>query len=242
MTDQGSWSIRCKQQNQGSRFDLGYGIAVSGNSRSWLDMTEDQLWHRLTGSPDVVSASLIWFSEPAANYDQLKAFAEQLFEMLCTTKGVMRLFMDKLDDSSEDFEQGYEALEIRHAHPENSELWEIDGEKCIAIPPHIEIENMPTQVTRVQGVFVSQCQLDKSTKALNIGPMPYFCPDSEVIHDFAYKGNVDIDACIDDQHERANDWYEQMNGMDDLGEPDDFDDMDDLEDGDMAQLLGAMQG
>ena len=240
---QDSWSIRCKQHNQSVRFDLRSGNAVSsGNNCKWLDMTEDQLWHRLSGSSVVSSASLFCSSEPVATHVQLKAFAQQLFQMLCTTKGVLRLFMADVKDLSDNNKESYKALKIWHAHPRKSELWEIDGEACILVPPQIDFGNMPTQVTQVQGVFVSQGQLEQSSKALDIGPVEHFCLESEVIHDFAYKGNVDINAWIDDQHKTANDWYDQMNGMHDLGYPDDFDNMDDLEDGDMAQLLGAMQG
>ena len=78
--------------------------------------------------------------------------------------------------------------------------------------------------------FASHCAGMYELRCMFPDPKDVFYPESQVISDFAYKGNIDIDAWVDRQHQAAIDWYDHA---------DDFDDMDDA---DMAQLLGAMQG
>lgn len=56
-------------------------------------MTKDQLWHRLTGAPDLYSADMTYYSRcgllPAS--DELRYFAKQTFAFLCTTQGLLTL-------------------------------------------------------------------------------------------------------------------------------------------------------
>ena len=200
-----SWSIICKQQDQGVRFDLWkFEAASSGNSCEWTDMTEDQLWHRLSGSPAFASALLQTSSERGATSHQLTAFAQQLFQMLHTHKGILRIYVADLKQLPEGMQESYKALKVWHAHPTNSEWWEIDGERCIVSPPNLDFENMPAQVTAVQAVYFSQAPSEQPWVGLDFGPEAVFFPGIQVIHDFAYNGNVYVDVWSDVQRSLGN--------------------------------------
>ncbi|KAL3131446.1 hypothetical protein ABBQ38_007756 [Trebouxia sp. C0009 RCD-2024] len=228
------WAITCTNIQQSPRFSLSlkpcYGSGSSDQDtpdQVWFGMTKEQLWHRLTGAPDLVLANMVCDSHadlvPAS--DQMKLFARQTFDLLCTCHGLLTIAMNGLEDSPT--EHGCHYLRIWHAnHRPRSIAWEIDNETCIVDPPHIKFDDMPEEVTAIAARLNSHTTHIADNSA-------YFYPDSQVIHDFAYQGNVDIDAWIEMQHEAANDWYDHM---------DDFDDMEDLDDMEMANLVGAMQG
>lgn len=239
------WYITCQHQQQSMQFNLTQSFSINtdttdGPHRS--GMTKNQLWHRLTGAPDLASAEFSCFSHskllPRSN--GLKAFAQQTFDLLCMNKGLLLMFMKGLEESSEDMEEGCHNLHIAHAadpkDPAKTLLhWEIDGEECIVEPPKIVFDDMPEEVTATGAHFYSHTP--NLRQLTDIQGLTYFNLESQVIHDFAYQGNVDIDAWVDTQHEAASDWYEHMDDFNN-----DFDDMLDLDDGDMANLVGAMQG
>ena len=58
-------------------------------------MTKDQLWHRLVGASDLAVAQLDCASHPGLlpTSDELKAFGQQTFNLLCTTKGFLSILM-----------------------------------------------------------------------------------------------------------------------------------------------------
>ena len=243
------WYITCQHQQQSIYFNLKQAAPINSDSTpTWSAMTKSQLWHRLTGAPDLASAEFSCNSHPELlpSSDGLKAFAQQSFDLLCMTKGLLLMFMKGLEESSKELarkttvEEGCHILHIAHAadpkDPAESLLvWEIDNEKCIVNPPNIVFEDMPEEITAIRAHFYSQHP--NLNQVPDIQGLPYFNLESQVIQDFAYKGNVDIDAWVDMQHEAANDWYEHMGDFDN-----DFDDLLDLDDNAMANLLGAMQG
>ena len=104
---------------------------------------------------------------------------------------------------------------------------------------------MPVEVDCVNALFVSEGPpAQPYFYPAPTGPYPFY-PILKVrsLHDFAYKGNVDIDAWVDMQHETANDWYEHMDAFDD--EAENFDDVpwNGLEDdAAIAQLMAGLQG
>ena len=239
------WYITCQDQQHSAQFNLKQVMPMVSDTTDgpfWSGMTKDQLWHRLTGAPNLASAEFSGNSNPELlpRSDGMKAFAQQTFEMLCTTKGLLLMYMKGLEDSSEETEEGCHTLYIAHAadprDPSKNVLhWEVDGEDCIVDPPKIIFDDMPEEVSAIRAhCYSHKPNLYQST---DIQGLAYFNLESQVIHDFVYKGNVDIDAWVDMQHEAANDWYEHMDDFDN-----DFDDMLDLDDGDMANLVGAMQG
>lgn len=238
------WFITCQDQQQSMQFNLQQvtpNMPDTTNGPAWSGMTKEHLWHRLTGAPHLASAQYSCNSHPQllSRSDGLKAFAQQTFDLLCTAKGMLLMVMEGLEES-EDMKEGGHILCIAHdvdpKDPAKIVLhWEIDGEECIVDPPKITFAGLPEEVTAIRTHFYSD---DPSPYQLpDIQGLTYFNLESQVLHDFVYKGNVDIDAWVDMQHEAANDWYEHMDDFDS-----DFDDMLDLDDGDMANLVGAMQG
>ena len=229
------WLIGCHLEGQLAQFCLSReevaSVGFSADSPAWRDLTKAQLWHRLTGSPALDFAKFECDMHPATTLEKSKRFAQEAFDYLCRASGVLTLYMSDLGDSSEEVEEDSHALNIWHIAAEGSDFWEIDGERCIVTPPRINFDSLPTEVVHVRLHFASEGMHDP--EFLFPDPKDVFYPDSQVICDFAYQGNVDIDAWVGRQHEAANDWYDHA---------DDFDDMDDMDDADMAQLLGAMQG
>lgn len=226
--------IGCVRSGVSSTFRL---YSPSQNTKStleWSNMTQDKLWHRLTGSPDLAFANFLCEVESPGHEpksDQLKVVAKQCFNFLCTSKGFLTFCMEGLRESDSEEQEDDEgqgttchALNVCHGR----EHWEIDGETCTVNPPKLDFDNMPVEVTRIQAQFVSQGRP-------NVAPDTIFNPYSQVVHDFAYKENVDVEAWAEEQHEAANDWYAHMDDFDDM------DALDDLDDVDVAQLLGAMQ-
>ena len=237
--------IGCLAQQQSGHFHLeqisneSHGIT---DGPRWSSMTKDQLWHRLTGAPDLASAELSCNSHPQLlpGSNGLEAFAQQTFDLLCITQGLLLIFMEGLEDAEEEGDEGCHTINITHAgdpkpSPGDVLHWEIDDETCIVDPPKFVFDDMPEEVTAIRAQFYSYNP--SMSQLMDTHGFACFYPESQVLLDFAYKGNVDIDAWAKMQHEAANDWYDHMDDFDD-----DFDDMLDLDDGDMANLLGAMQG
>ena len=239
---QESWGrIMCQQQEQSLQFELAHSTKAfpdRGSKADYTEKTQDQLWHRLTAVPKLSFATVTAKSAPGTPPLKLQTFAKHSFDCLCNARGFLSFYMNGLEDSFEGLEEGYHALKVLHAVHKGREYWQIDGEECIVTPPNFDFDNVPLEVTSIHAQFVSEGPPAQPYLSPD-DPEAYFHPDGQVIHDFAYKGNVDVDAYYDEQHEVANDWYDHMEDL--IGE-EEVDDMDDLDDADMAQLLGAMQG
>ena len=236
--------ISCQRQQQDLHFGLAHSTKLYPDSDAQPDysgISPAQLWHRLTAIRELAFATVTLKSAPHATPQELVTFAKRCFDLLCNAKSFLTFYMEGLEESSEELEPGYHALKVLHATHNKTNYWEVDGEMCIVSPPNLDFDNMPAEVTSIHAHFVSQGPPDQPYLS-PVDPEAYFYPDSQVIHDFAYKGNVDMEAWADMQHEMANDWYDHMHSSeeDDWEEPPD--DMDDLDDAVMAQLLGAMQG
>jgi len=234
-----SWgSIRCQQQEQSLQFELahsGEAFPAGCNMADYTEKTQDQLWHRLTAVPKLSFATVTAKSASGAAPLQLQTFAKHCFDCLCNARGFLTFYMNGLEESSEELEDGYHALKVLHAVHKGREYWEIDGEECIVTPPKIDFDNMPLEVTSIHAQLVSEGPPAQQYLSPD-DPEAYFYPDGQVIHDFAYKGNVDIDAWVEMQHDMANEWYDYH------VDEEEIDYMNDLDDAAMAQLLGAMQG
>ena len=189
------WIITSQKHKQSVRFSL---RRTFDDTAGWAGMTKDQLWHRLTGAPELAFAKMTCCSRPNPTSDQLKSLAQQTFDLLCTTKGLQKIYI-----------QGHKLLIWHAADLATMPYWEIDGVRCIADPPTIRFDDMPEGVTGVQAHLISRTPIGQFGSEPGFpdsimvssdyevgsftGPDATFLPDSEV-HGFAYKGNVDIDG------------------------------------------------
>ena len=206
----------CHKQEHSVIFSL---IGTSSDTDGCSSMTKDQLWHRLVGASDLAVAELDCASHPGLlpTSDELKAFGQQTFDLLCTTKGFMSISMQGLKEPGP--EGGYHSLGIRHvsnaAHlePPSSRgalywplvealYWEIDGKPCIADPPKVRFNDMPEEVTAIKAHLMSHMPLVRPNLVPDAAYDHYHCllkiplscqdvflPDCDVIYFFAYKGN-----------------------------------------------------
>ena len=202
-----SWgSIGCQQQEQSLQFKLAHSTKAypfGCSKEDYTENTQDQLWHRLAAVPKLSFASVMAMSTSGATSFQLQTFAKHCFDCLCNARGFLTIFMDGLEQSSEALIDGCHVITILHAVHKGKEYWQIDGEECILTPPKIDFDNMPLEVTSIEAQFVSEGP--PAQPCLCPGnPATFFYPDRQVIHDFAYKGNVDVDAYFKDLHETAN--------------------------------------
>ena len=161
-----------------------------------------------------------------------KRFATEAFDLLCRASGCLTIHMSDLDHLGEGVGEGYHILNIWHVAEDGFDFWEIDGQTCIANPPKINFDDMPTEVETVQLYFVSQGLHEQECRINDPCPVEYLCPDCQVIGDFAYKGNVDIDAWVDRQREFAIYILEHPEEFANIG-LENFDDIDDMDDIDM---------
>ena len=183
--------ITCQQHPQGFRFSLVQSTnrhPYARDTKTCSDLTEAQLWHRLAASPKLAFASLFITSDAHATPLQLKTLAKQCFDLLCTRRGVLTIYMFGMEESHEEMHTpGYHAIKISHA----GACWKIDGQACTVSTPTLDFDNFPDRVVEVHAQFLSQ-----GPPAQGYVPFSdlecYFFPDSQTIHDFAYNGNVDI--------------------------------------------------
>ena len=122
----------------------------------------------------------------------------------------MTVFMEGLEPAEVGLQEytlqlkGCHALRIWHAAssqpgcmvPTVMDLayWEIDGEKCDVDPPKLSFDDIPEELSSIQARFFSSNPGGVEGHAI-------FYPDSQVVCDFAYKGNVNIDAWFDVPYE-----------------------------------------
>ena len=233
--------ISCQQQQQGLQFGLAHSTKVfpdGDRQPDYRGISQAQLWHRLTAVRELAFATLTLKSSPHATPQELVTFAKRCFNLLCNGRGFLTFYMEGLEEYSGDGEPGYHALKVLHATHNKTDYWGIDGETCIVFPPKLDFDNLPVEVSFVHAEFVSQGPPDQPY--LNPDdPDAHVYPNSQVVHDFAYKGNVDMEAWADMRDEFADDWFDHMGYSE---EDEGFDDLDDLDDAAAAQLLGAMQG
>ena len=146
------WIIRtCLGSEHSPLFILRRTAAMTMPCQVWSGMTKDQLWHRLSGAPNLARASLWWFSHapsgPAS--DQSKTFAQRIFDLLCTTQGLLTVVMRGLENSSDETDHGCHVLHIQRGYWRGSLVWSVDGKRGITEHPDIKFDDMPKKVTKV---------------------------------------------------------------------------------------------
>lgn len=225
------WYVTCEQQQQGTIFCLsqtqkrtihGYAevrqpdgshcirkvpLEVFSEAAGWPAMAKDQLWRKFANGPDITSArmSCSLYFNPLPYPHQMRAFAQNALDMLCTTKGMLVVFLilpfHELEGSPEDLSEGYHRLTVWHvADTRGVMFWEIDGKRCTVDPPKIKFDDMPCRpCDRSSDLGAVDIQAE-----FNISPdddiaqdsVPCFLRNSQTVHDFAYKGNFSIDDCL----------------------------------------------
>lgn len=238
--------ITCALRGQNVLYDLYHGTV-----KDFSGLSKGEVWHRLAAVPPLSSAYINLQSCLDEGSPKLhNMFAKQCFELLCTSAGFMQfqtLVTDVSDVSSvhvpldvsddETIDGSHTVLLIHRIDKHGKSCWEMDGEECLVDPPQLNFDSMPEGVKMIRANLESGDLLMQHSLPLKQRLNLFL--ESQVVSDFFYKGNVDIEAWIELQHGAANDWYDHM---DDLMEGHDgFDNMDDMDDADMAQLVGAMQ-
>ena len=224
------WYVTCEQHQQGALFSLGQTKKITGyryakvrrpdgshctkkvptevfsDAAGWPAMTKDQLLHKFANGPDIASARTSYRLDfnPLPYPHQMKAFAQNALDLLCTTKGMLMVFLvlpyQELEESPGDLDEGHHRLTIWHvADPSGVLFWEIDGKRCIVDPPRIKCEDMPCR-PRDRSSDLGAIHI---WAEFNISPddgvaqdsVPFFLHNSQTVRDIAYKGNVSIDAC-----------------------------------------------
>ncbi|KAL3135986.1 hypothetical protein ABBQ32_007026 [Trebouxia sp. C0010 RCD-2024] len=217
------WHITCHKEHQSVLFTLsqikkqnGPCIARHHDGRliytqlvndvgGWPDMSKDQLWHRLAGAPPLRSAKFDCHSQGELarlrSLDQHKALAQLTFNFLCTSNGVLRVGMQRPAEEVEHTRDEYWLIICHTIEPMGFSTWKIDGEASNVDPPHIMFDDVPEKVTLIKAVFRSH-QLSEQ-QYLEEGPLDKFGPERQARFDFAYKGNVDMDAWKEKGSERS---------------------------------------
>ena len=128
------WNIHTYLNSEHSPvFTLSRMVAMTTADQAWSGMTKDQLWHRLSGAPDLQSASLSWFS-----HAQLMPVSDPL---KVATDGLLSISMSGLEDVSEMEGHG---LDVCHwVDEQGSSVWTKDGQTWITEPPDILFDDMP---------------------------------------------------------------------------------------------------
>ena len=173
------WSISTYHNNEHCTQFLLTRRMVPNISRDRVGsgMTKDQLWHRLSGAPDLVAANLFFFSDAQhiSASDQLKGFAQRNLDLLCTSQGSLTVCMSGVENSSEETGHGRHALELGHdADQHGASVWTIGGKRCITDNPRIRFVDIQKDVTVVMATVHSHPPPDTSRLA-------YLYPDSQAV-------------------------------------------------------------
>lgn len=152
--------------------------------------------------------------QPQTTSVDLRAFAKQAFDLLCTSKGVLTIKMDfphpeledepvPVNEDGKELTEDFHCLSIWHSVERGCpSIWQIDGERCLVDPPNIRFSDVPGVVTMVKMEFEGQ----QPSRQLNLnfsGPHGDFSPDRQAGRDFACMGDVDIDAWATKQWKTA---------------------------------------
>ena len=178
--------------------------ACSRQARSIFSIfTTDSALKRCTSAPPLTSANMALESKDPISQEELKALAEHFFSLLQNNDGFL-VFLFAGD-----------AANLLVIHTEDG--WTIDNEPCVVAPPALDMNAMPREVVGVRARFYS-----KGSHAVS-GFMSALHKDSfhasegvdfdlacEAKVKFAYNHNVDIDAWVNEQHEQAIDFYDNM--------------------------------
>ena len=165
--------------------------------------TTDSALKRCISAPPLTSANIALESKDADSHQELTALAEHFFSLLQEHDGFL-VFLFAGD-----------AANLLVIHTQDG--WTIDNEPCMVEPPVLDMNAIPREVVGVRARLYS-----KGSHAI-IGFMSALHKDSfqasegvdfdlecEAKVKFAYNHNIDIDAWVNEQHEQANHFFDNM--------------------------------
>ncbi len=164
----------------------------------WAGLTLQLLWRRLVASPGLLSASMTFTSKPALDWYKLKALAQKLFSLLCESEGFLLFYLPSVSTNN----QPQSSLLITHFY--NS--WTTDHQQCTVFTPELNFDMMPQDVVSIEARLFSagteQAILLRST--YSACQCAQFTPGNQHKVNFAYNGNVDVDAWTAQQTARLD--------------------------------------
>ena len=170
---------------------------------------KEHLLRLCTNGPPLASCSIAFPAKASAGWQERKQLAQQIFAFLQHHEGFL-VFC--LAGDAED-------LLVTHL----AATWSIDHEACIVSPPKLDFDTLPTSVVGIKGRIYSKgspqgMAFRDSFDASDGAEFDLEC--SEKVK-FAYNGNVDIEAWVDEQHQQANDFYANPDDYEYMNESDD---------------------
>jgi len=164
------------------------------------------LFHRLSGGPGLLSSvSMAFGSKDHTKWQDLKVLAATLFTHLQDYEGFLVVHLMNSDAVPA-------ALMVTH----RDSVWTIGHEDCIVCPPKLDFDMMPRNVSSVEARIYSKGSAEKTwlRDTLLASDGAEFDPEFKQKMDFAYIGNVDIEAWVAEQREHGIDAEEYMNVSD----------------------------
>ena len=173
------------------------------------------MWHRLTSCPDLTSATFLLEHESSGQEpksDQLNEITTKCFNFLCTTNGFLTFQVDGLRGSDREDEKSPDTR--RHALTFGMMTWL----KVVSVGKLMGnyALSSPDDAFRQHASGSDQSQAQCVSQDLPEQPEAVFDPYSQLVHDFAYKGVVGVEAWAGKQHEAANDWYAHIGDFHDI--------------------------
>lgn len=159
-------------------------------------VSQEGLWHRLSGKPSVANSSLKVQSEPTADWTSLKSLAKQLYKLLQCNEGFLVL-CSKSFGTLEDFgikgtakQRGDRDCVLIITHV--SMLWSIDKVALIVSRPKIDFDRMPTQITKVRAHLWTLGTPERvwSNDFWDTQDLSYYNTKCPIKTTFVYSGNV----------------------------------------------------
>ena len=165
--------------------------------------TTDSALKRCISAPPLTSANIALESKDSISQEELKALAQHFFSLLQKHDGFL-VFLFAGD-----------AANLLVIHTQDG--WTIDNEPCMVAPPVLDMNAIPREVVGVRARLYS-----KASHAV-IGFMSALHKDSfyasegvdfdlecEAKAKFAYNHNIDIEAWVNEQHQQANDFFDNI--------------------------------
>ncbi|DBB11308.1 TPA: hypothetical protein ACH3X3_006738 [Trebouxia sp. C0006] len=155
---------------------------------SWPACTKEALWHRLSNSPTTLEfADMMLAPRVLQPLADTKRFAQHFMCLLRDHTGFVWFHMPPGDDPT-----APGGLSIRNWNSS----WDIDGVRCIQIPPELNISRLTGRICTLYAKLYSPGmeELEPVTQTAVVNCQ--FDPYDDVKQGFAYEGNVDIDAWI----------------------------------------------
>lgn len=159
-------------------------------------VSQEGLWHRLSGKPSVANSSLKVQSESTADWTSLKTLAKQLYKLLQSNEGFLVL-CSKSFGTLDDF--GIERVAKRRGDRDCvlmithvSMLWSIDKMALIVPRPTLDFDRMPTQITKVRAHLWTSGTPERvwSDDFWDTQDLSYYNTQCPIKTTFAYSGNV----------------------------------------------------